>query len=99
MGIDHEEAGHLMNDLDWAGAVQDIRAAVRHLKDTGSRKVFLPHTPLGNLIYVNSLIPFRLLLLASVWAVLSLLLPLLLCLRLMQVRTLVTVVLSFIDDW
>ncbi|KAL0476467.1 carboxymethylenebutenolidase [Acrasis kona] len=36
---DHEEAGHLMNDLDWVGAVQDIRGCAQYLKEHGCNKV------------------------------------------------------------
>ncbi|MES1907506.1 MAG: hypothetical protein MHM6MM_000613 [Cercozoa sp. M6MM] len=37
--IDHEEAGHLMDGLDWPGAIEDIRGAVRYLKNNGCTKV------------------------------------------------------------
>ncbi|KAK3782866.1 hypothetical protein RRG08_002496 [Elysia crispata] len=36
---DNEEAGHLMSNLDWAGAVQDIRACAKFLKAQGCKKV------------------------------------------------------------
>jgi carboxymethylenebutenolidase len=37
---DSEEAGHLMNNLDWQGAVQDISGAVKYLKEKeGCKKV------------------------------------------------------------
>lgn len=36
---DSEEAGHLMNGLDWEGAFQDIQGAVDYLKSTGCEKV------------------------------------------------------------
>lgn len=40
LGLDANEAGHLMNDLDFADAAgQDVAGAVRHLKATGSAKV------------------------------------------------------------
>eukprot|EP00455_Lapot_gusevi_P031374 TRINITY_DN33_c0_g1_i2.p1 TRINITY_DN33_c0_g1~~TRINITY_DN33_c0_g1_i2.p1 ORF type:complete len:267 (-),score=127.74 TRINITY_DN33_c0_g1_i2:54-746(-) len=39
VAIDHEHAGHLMNGLDWPGAVQDIRGAARYLKSIGYGKV------------------------------------------------------------
>lgn len=35
----HEEAGHLMNDLDWKGAVQDIQGAVEYLRSKGIEKI------------------------------------------------------------
>lgn len=37
--IDNENAGHLMDGLNWPAAVQDIKGAVQYLKATGSRKV------------------------------------------------------------
>lgn len=36
---DNEEAGHFMSNLDWAGAVQDIRACAQYLKSQGVKKV------------------------------------------------------------
>ena len=40
LGLDAEEAGHLMNDLNFADAAgQDVAGAVKHLKATGSSKV------------------------------------------------------------
>jgi carboxymethylenebutenolidase len=39
VATDHEEAGHLMNDLDWPGAVADIAAAAEYLKTHGAKKV------------------------------------------------------------
>ena len=33
VAIDHEEAGYLMNGLDWIGAVQDIAGCVKFLKE------------------------------------------------------------------
>lgn len=40
VAIDHETAGHYMNDLDWQGAVQDIQAAVDYLKTSrGVKKI------------------------------------------------------------
>lgn len=36
---DNEQAGHLMNNLDWPGAIKDIKAAVLHLKSLGCKKV------------------------------------------------------------
>lgn len=35
----HEEAGHLFNDLDWKGAIEDIQAAVDYLKSKGVEKI------------------------------------------------------------
>eukprot|EP01135_Chromosphaera_perkinsii_P006155 Nk52_evm1s423 gene=Nk52_evmTU1s423 len=39
VAIDHETAGHYMNDLDWMGALEDIEGAVQYLKDSGCTKV------------------------------------------------------------
>nr|KAG5687305.1 hypothetical protein BaRGS_016906 [Batillaria attramentaria] len=39
VATDNEEAGHLMSNLDWQGAVQDIRACARYLKQQGCSKV------------------------------------------------------------
>ena len=40
LALDANEAGHLMNGLDFAAAAgQDVRGAVQHLKATGSAKV------------------------------------------------------------
>ena len=40
VGLDVAEAQHLMDGLDWQGAVKDIRASVNWLKANGSKKVF-----------------------------------------------------------
>jgi carboxymethylenebutenolidase len=39
LGLEAEEAHHLMSNLDWALAVEDIRGAARQLKAEGSAKV------------------------------------------------------------
>lgn len=39
VGLDAAEAHHLMEGLDWQGAVKDIVASVKWLKDNGSPKV------------------------------------------------------------
>lgn len=39
VGLDVAEAQHLMEGLDWQGAVKDIQASVNWLKATGSPKV------------------------------------------------------------
>ncbi|KAK6166287.1 hypothetical protein SNE40_023019 [Patella caerulea] len=39
VATDHEHAGHLMSNLDWQGAVQDIRGCAKHLKEQGCAKV------------------------------------------------------------
>jgi len=37
--LDTAEAQHLMDGLDWPGAIKDIRASVNWLKSNGSKKV------------------------------------------------------------
>lgn len=44
VGLDVAEAQHLMDGLDWQGAVKDIRASVNWLKANGSKKVWLLFT-------------------------------------------------------
>lgn len=39
VGLDVAEAQHLMDGLDWQGAVKDIEASVQWLKANGSQKV------------------------------------------------------------
>lgn len=39
VGLDTAEAQHLMDGLDWPGAIKDIRASVNWLKSNGSKKV------------------------------------------------------------
>ena len=39
VGLDVAEAKHLMDGLDWQGAVKDIGASVNWLKANGSKKV------------------------------------------------------------
>lgn len=41
VGLDVAEAQHLMDGLDWQGAIKDLRASVEWLKADGSKKVFL----------------------------------------------------------
>lgn len=36
---DTETAGHLMNNLDWPGAVKDIQGAAQYLMSIGCKKV------------------------------------------------------------
>ncbi len=42
-----EEAEHLMADLDWSGAIQDIAAAANFLKAQGCGKVSDIRTPIN----------------------------------------------------
>ena len=37
MATDNEAAGHLMNNLDWPGAVKDIQACAQYLKEKGCK--------------------------------------------------------------
>ena len=39
VGLDVAEAQHLIDGLDWQGAVKDIHASVNWLKANGSKKV------------------------------------------------------------
>ncbi|BFZ20879.1 hypothetical protein BsWGS_23918 [Bradybaena similaris] len=39
VATDNETAGHYMGQLDWQGAIEDIRACARYLKSQGCRKV------------------------------------------------------------
>jgi hypothetical protein len=41
VGLDVAEAQHLMDGLDWQGAVKDIQASVNWLKTNGSSKVLI----------------------------------------------------------
>ena len=43
VGLDAAEAQHLMESLDWPGAVKDIAESVKWLKETGSPKVCDSH--------------------------------------------------------
>jgi hypothetical protein len=38
VGVNKEEASHLLSKLDWAQAVQDIKQAVQYLRDDGATK-------------------------------------------------------------
>ena len=39
VATDNEAAGHLMNNLDWPGAIQDIKGAAKYLLSKGCTKV------------------------------------------------------------
>jgi carboxymethylenebutenolidase len=52
--IDQENAGHLMSNLDWAGANQDIIAAARALKAKGYEKVALTGFCMGGALSITA---------------------------------------------
>lgn len=83
VGVDKEEASHLMNSLDWATAVEEMKAAVQYLRDDGASKArrrrrpfmwarhrFLACLPtcLPAFLLLTSPICRRLAALASAWA-------------------------------
>jgi len=39
VGVDKEEASHLMNHLDFKGAIDEVSTAVQYLRDNGAQKV------------------------------------------------------------
>lgn len=52
VGLDVAEAQHLMDGLDWQGAVKDIHASVNWLKANGSKKVFSYLISIFDIIYI-----------------------------------------------
>jgi len=50
----NEEANHLMSGLDWKGAVEDVRTAVRFLKSYGFKKVFVVGYCMGGALSLAS---------------------------------------------
>lgn len=54
VGLDVAEAQHLMNDLDWQGAVKDIRASVSWLKANGAQKVGVTGYCMGGALSIAS---------------------------------------------
>lgn len=54
VGLDAAEAQHLMDGLDWQGAVKDIHASVKWLKANGSQKVFLSVIHVSDAIFIES---------------------------------------------
>jgi len=54
VATDHEEAGHLMGDLDWQGAVADIRGAATYLKSHGAAKVVVMGFCMGGALTLAS---------------------------------------------
>ncbi|CAI0460354.1 unnamed protein product [Linum tenue] len=54
VGLDVAEAQHLMDNLDWQGAVKDIRASVNWLKANGSKKVGVTGFCMGGALSIAS---------------------------------------------
>ncbi|CAH8361519.1 unnamed protein product [Eruca vesicaria subsp. sativa] len=54
VGLDTAEAQHLMDGLDWQGAVKDIRASVNWLKANGSKKVGVTGMCMGGALAIAS---------------------------------------------
>ncbi|KAJ8452938.1 hypothetical protein Cgig2_014701 [Carnegiea gigantea] len=54
VGLDVAEAQHLMDGLDWKGAVKDIEASVSWLKAHGSRKVGVTGLCMGGALSIAS---------------------------------------------
>ncbi|XP_074583807.1 uncharacterized protein LOC141839858 [Curcuma longa] len=54
VGLDVAEAQHLMEGLDWQGAVKDIEASVNWLKATGSSKVGVTGYCMGGALSIAS---------------------------------------------
>lgn len=54
VGLDAAEAQHLMDGLDWQGAVKDIRASVNWLKANGSKKVGVTGYCMGGALTIAS---------------------------------------------
>lgn len=54
VGLDVAEAQHLMDGLDWQGAIKDIRASVSWLKANGSQKVGVTGYCMGGALAIAS---------------------------------------------
>eukprot|EP01018_Ginkgo_biloba_P010014 Gb_31667 [translate_table: standard] len=54
IGLDASEAQHLMDGLDWQGAVKDIAASVKWLKENGSQKVGVTGFCMGGALSIAS---------------------------------------------
>jgi len=54
VGLDAEEASHLMGTLDFKNAVEDIRAAAKYLKEEGSEKVGVTGFCMGGALTIAS---------------------------------------------
>ena len=55
LGVDVEEAHHLMSNLDFPAAVEEISAAATHLKAEGSSKVGVVGFCMGGALAMGSL--------------------------------------------
>ena len=55
IGVDREEAGHMMSNLDFANAVTEISLAAEHLKATGSPKVGITGFCMGGALTMGAL--------------------------------------------
>jgi len=55
VAIDREEANHLMSELDWMGAIDDVRGAINYLKkNLGVNKVFVTGFCMGGALSLAS---------------------------------------------
>ncbi|XP_057872364.2 uncharacterized protein LOC131078627 [Cryptomeria japonica] len=54
VGLDAAEAKHLMDGLDWIGAVKDIKASAKWLKENGSKKVGVTGFCMGGALSIAS---------------------------------------------
>ncbi|XP_002881231.2 uncharacterized protein LOC9317298 [Arabidopsis lyrata subsp. lyrata] len=54
VGLDTAEAQHLMDGLDWPGAIKDIRASVNWLRSNGSKKVGVTGMCMGGALAIAS---------------------------------------------
>lgn len=54
IGVDAEEASHLMQNLDWVGAIEDIRGTAQELKKEGSKKVGIVGFCMGGALSIAS---------------------------------------------
>jgi hypothetical protein len=61
VGLDVAEAQHLMDGLDWQGAVKDIQASVNWLKTNGSSKVLISSSSSSQFHFLLQLIKTALL--------------------------------------
>ncbi len=58
VGKNHEEAGHLMNNLDWVSALNVIKCAGEFLKNSGCKKVFLTGFCMGGALTIATISTF-----------------------------------------